>query len=171
MRRLVYLLVLAPLCLQAELTRQDDYGFEVEHTIVTASKPFVVYRTLTAHIDQWWSGDHSWSGDAANLYMEVGRGGCFCERLPGGGRVEHLRILYFAPGSELRFDGALGPLQTLPVQGRMIWKITDDGEGSRVTFNYKVFGHPIGGLTGIASAVDSVIGEQIQRLSDRLDRG
>jgi hypothetical protein len=74
-----------------------------------------------------------------------------------------------APGSEIRFDGALGPLQQMPVQGRMIWTIEASEGGSRITFDYQVFGHPAGGLTGIAPAVDSVIGEQLQRLADRLN--
>ena len=99
--------------LRAEVTESGEHGFTVSHSITTGAEPFVVYRTMTSHIDQWWSADHSWSGDAGNLYMEVEQGGCFCERLPESGRVEHLRIIYFSPGKELRFDGALGPLQTM----------------------------------------------------------
>jgi len=155
---------------KAELTYQDDFGFTVEHAIETDAAPFVVYRTVTSHVDQWWNGDHSWTGNAANLYMKLERGGCFCERLPENGRVEHLRIIYLEPGKEIRFDGALGPLQTMAVNGRMIWKIEPREEGSRVSFTYKVFGHPEGGLAGIALAVDGVIGEQITRLGERLDR-
>ena len=154
----------------AELTESGEHGFTVVHSITTESEPFVVYRTMTSHIDQWWSGDHSWSGDAANLYVKLKRGGCFCEKLPNGGRVEHLRLIYFSPGAELRFDGALGPLQTMAVQGRMIWKIEAAENGSKVTFTYRVFGHPEGGLAGIAPAVDGVIGEQLTRLGDRLNR-
>ena len=154
----------------AELTRNEVNGFSVSHTIRTKAEPFVVYRTLTAHIDQWWSAAHSWSGDASNLYMDVEQGGCFCERLPGGGRVEHLRIIYYAPGSELRFDGALGPLQQMPVQGRMIWLIEPSDAGSTVTFTYHVFGHAQGGLTEIAPAVDGVVGEQLLNLGQRLAR-
>ena len=161
------LLLSAPLA--AEITASGEHGFTVRHTITTDDEPFVVYRTLTSHVDQWWSGDHSWSGDASNLYMKVERGGCFCERLPNGGRVEHLRLIYFSPGSELRFDGALGPLQTMATQGRMIWKIDAVEGGSQVSFTYKVFGHPEGGLAAIAPAVDGVIGEQLGRLKQRLD--
>jgi hypothetical protein len=156
--------------LRAEVTESGEHGFTVSHSITTGAEPFVVYRTMTSHIDQWWSADHSWSGDAGNLYMEVEQGGCFCERLPESGRVEHLRIIYFSPGKELRFDGALGPLQTMAAQGRMIWKIGALENGSQVTFTYKVFGHPEGGLSGIAPAVDGVIGEQLNRLGKRLSQ-
>jgi hypothetical protein len=160
------LLVSTPVA--AEITGSSDHGFIVKHSITSSAEPFVVYRTMTSHIDQWWSGDHSWSGDASNLYMKVERGGCFCEKLPNGGRVEHLRLIYFSPGAELRFDGALGPLQTMAVQGRMIWKIEALENGSKLSFTYKVFGHPEGGLGGIAPAVDAVIGEQLNRLAERL---
>jgi uncharacterized protein YndB with AHSA1/START domain len=154
--------------LAAEVVHVVEHGFTVKHEVTTEAEPSVVYRTMTAHIDQWWNPEHSWSGKAANLYMKAERGGCFCERLPEGGFVEHLRIVYLAPGSEIRFDGALGPLQAMAAQGRMIWKIEALEAGSRVTFTYRVFGHPEGGLAGIAPAVDGVIGEQLQRLVDRL---
>jgi uncharacterized protein YndB with AHSA1/START domain len=162
------LLLFATPPLAAELTQSGEQGFTVRHTLKTAATPFVVYRTLTAHIDQWWNPAHSWSGDAANLYVKTERGGCFCERLPGDGHVEHLRIIYLAPGAEIRFSGALGPLQTMAVDGRMLWKIEAVEGGSQVTFTYHVFGHPEGGLAGIAPAVDGVIGEQLQRLGERL---
>jgi len=164
----VLLLPAAPLV--AELTQSDEQGFTVDHSVTTAAAPYVAWRTLTAHIDQWWNPAHSWSGEAARLYMETERGGCFCERLPDGGFAEHLRIVYLAPGKEIRFEGGLGPLQTMPVQGRMTWKIEPSGSGSTIRFTYRVFGHPEGGLAGIAPAVDGVIGEQLQRLGERLDR-
>lgn len=163
------LLTLLCSSLGAEVSNLGENGFTIRHSLKTAAEPFVVYRTMTAHIDQWWSAEHSWSGDAANLYMKVARGGCFCEQLPGNGQAEHLRLIYFSPGNELRFDGALGPLQAMAVQGRMIWKIEADEEGSIVSFTYHVFGHPQGGLSGIAGAVDGVIGEQLQSLGKRLE--
>ena len=52
----------------------------------------------------------------------------------------------------------------------MIWRVEAAEGGSRITFTYLVFGHPEGGLQGIAPAVDGVIGEQLQRLGERLDR-
>lgn len=171
MRRLAVLMILTVIALplRAELTYLGEHSFTVNHSTETTADPFFVYRTMTSHLNEWWNADHSWSGDAANLYMKTERGGCFCERLPNDGRVEHLRIIYLAPGEELRFDGALGPLQTMAVQGRMVWKIEATENGSKVTFNYKVFGHPEGGLADIAPAVDGVIGEQLKRLGQRLN--
>lgn len=154
----------------AEVIQSGDQGFSVSHSINTAAGPFVAYRTMTSHIDQWWNGAHSWSNDAANLYMDIELGGCFCERLPTGGRVEHLRIIYLSPGNEIRFDGALGPLQQMAVQGRMIWKIEAAAEGSTISFTYHVHGFLADGFSGLAPAVDGVIGEQLTRLGERLAR-
>jgi hypothetical protein len=156
--------------LAAELTVSDEHHFTTRHELLTAAEPDAVFRVMTAWIGQWWNPAHSWSGDGGNLYLEAEPGGCFCERLPDGGFAEHLRIIYLAPASQIRFDGALGPLQTMAVQGRMTWSIEATEPGSRVTFTYHVFGHPEGGLTGIAPAVDGVIGEQLQRLGERLTR-
>ncbi len=150
----------------AEIIQSDGNGFTVSHSIEINAEPVVVYTTMTRHIDQWWNGDHSWSGDASNLYMKTEIGGCFCERLPNGGRVEHLRIIYLSPGQEIRFDGVLGPLQQMAVQGRMIWKIVAVDEGSKVSFTYHVHGFNEGGFAALAVAVDGVIGEQLTRLGE-----
>ena len=167
-RILCALLLIASTPLAAELSNRSDTGFTVTHSVETKAEPFFAYRTMTAHIDQWWSEAHTWSGNAANLYIKIERNGCFCERLPRGGFVEHLRLIYAAPGNELRFDGALGPLQNMPVFGRMIWKVEETEMGNRVTFTYHVTGQAGAGLAEIAPAVDAILGEQLGRLADRL---
>jgi hypothetical protein len=148
----------------AYLSNSDEGGFTVTHVAQTAAEPAVAWHAMTSRVNEWWSGDHSWSGDAANLYIDLGRNGCFCENLPDGGHVEHLGLIYLAPNAELRFNGELGPLQSMPVSGRMIWKIEKLETGSSLTFTYHVTGRPEGGLAGIAPAVDGVIGEQLGRL-------
>ena len=167
---LTAILLLLSAQLFADLKMAGAHGFTVTHSIDTTTDPFYAYRTMTSHVNQWWSEDHTWSGNAANLYMEMEQGGCLCERLTGKGIAEHLRIIYYAAGEEVRFEGALGPLQAMPVTGRMIWNIDPIEGGSRITFTYHVFGHVEGGLQNIAPAVDGVIGEQIARLSRRLNQ-
>jgi hypothetical protein len=39
--------------LAAEVLESGEYGFTVRHSLETAAEPFVVYRTMAAHIDQW----------------------------------------------------------------------------------------------------------------------
>ena len=175
MNRFVFAALTAALALSAapathaELSQADETSFTVVHRLETPAAPADAYRVLAGQIDRWWNPDHSWSGEAANLHIRAEPGGCFCETLPDGGFVEHLRIVYLAPGSMIRFDGALGPLQGMAVSGRMSWVIEAAESGSIVTFTYRVYGHPEGGLTGIAPAVDGVIGEQLQRLGARLE--
>lgn len=159
-------LALLPATAPAEVTRSGPGGFTVRQVLDTAADAGAVYA-LFGHIGEWWNPDHSWSGKAENLHLDVDRR-CFCEKLPNGGFVEHLRIVYLAPGETIRFDGALGPLQSMAANGRMEWRVEGAGAGSRVTFAYHVFGDPAAGLEGIAPAVDGVIGEQLARLGERL---
>jgi len=168
-RRLSWLALLLVISfpLAAEVIQVGENGFTVFHSVEIQAQPSVVYQTMTGSISEWWNGEHSWSGDAANLYMKTEIGGCFCERLPNDGRVEHLRIIYLAPGEEIRFEGALGPLQQMAVNGRMSWKIEADGTGSKVSFTYHVNGFMEGGFAALAPAVDTVIGEQLTRLARR----
>lgn len=156
-------LLFLPLTLAAEVTAIHDTGFSIKHTISVENDPDAVYQAMT-RIGQWWNPDHSWTGQPGNLYMDASIGGCFCEHLPDGGGVEHLRIIYLAPGKQIRFDGALGPLQGMAVTGRMLWVIDATDGGSDITFHYHVMGFMEGGFEGLAPAVDGVIGEQITRL-------
>ena len=158
------LLLIAPMAL-AEVTGAGPGGFRVSHSMETPASTREVYRAIVNRISSWWDGDHSWSGDAANLYFNARLGGCFCERLPNGGRVEHLRIIYLAPESEIRMQGALGPLQQMGLNGSMIWQMKASDKGSTITFQYTVSGFPPeGGFEGLAPAVDGVIGSQLQGL-------
>jgi uncharacterized protein YndB with AHSA1/START domain len=154
---------------RAEVTSVGTSGFSVSHSIETFAGPDTVYRAIVEDIAKWWEGDHSWSGDAANLYFDARLGGCFCEKLPGGG-VEHLRIIYLAPAREIRMQGALGPLQPMGLQGTMTWKIEPSDAGSVLDWKYTVHGHLEGGFAGIAPAVDGVIGAQLAGLGEFLAR-
>ena len=79
---------------QAKVIDQSDIGFTVAHSAQVAASPEDVWKMLRTP-DKWWSKDHSWSGDAANFWLDSQAGGCFCEKLPpakpGGapGSVQH----------------------------------------------------------------------------------
>jgi hypothetical protein len=150
---------------RAEVTGIGSGGFSVTHAVVTAAAPGDAYRAMVEDLARWWDGDHSWSGDAGNLYVDARPGGCFCERLPDGGGVEHLRIVYLAPGREVRLQGGLGPLQTMGLQGGMTWEIQPLEGGSKLAWQYTVHGYLDGGFEAIATAVDGVISAQLERLA------
>jgi hypothetical protein len=163
---------------QAAVTQAGESSFTVSHTVTTGASGEQAWKTMINHVNEWWHPDHSWSGDANNFYIKAELGGCFCEHLPADdkgekGGVEHLRIIYFDPNAEVRFDGSLGPLVDMAVQGRMSWKISpaEAGQpGASITFTYRVHGYMEGGFEGLAPVVDGVIGQQIQRLQALLDR-
>jgi len=159
-----------PLLCEAEVSGSSASGFTVTQSVTTTASAKHAWQGMMGHIDQWWHPDHTWSGDAGNLYIKPSIGGCFCEHLEPRGEVEHLRIIYINPGKEVRFDGALGPLQSMAAQGRMIWKVDPAQNGSTITFTYMVSGSVEGGFTAIAPAVDGVLKQQIERLAGLLDR-
>ncbi len=178
MKRWVEMVLLLTLCLstaQAEVTQSGDSSMTVSHMVTTKATAEQAWAAMTQRIADWWHPDHSWSGDAGNFYIKAELGGCFCERLPAsdGGReggVEHLRIIYIKPPEVIRFDGSLGPLIDMPVQGRMSWTITPTAEGSSINFTYQVHGYMEGGFASLAPVVDGVIGQQIQRLQALLNQ-
>ena len=98
----------------AKVIDQSDAGFTVAHTAQVAATPADVWKMLRMP-QSWWSKEHSWSGDAANFWLDSQAGGCFCEKLPdtgsGVGSVQHGRIVFAKPNEMLRLSGAFGPLQ------------------------------------------------------------
>lgn len=94
----------------AEVKSVAPNGFEVASVTTIAAPPERVYGAL-GEIGRWWSPAHTFSRDASNLSIELRAGGCFCERLKDGGSVQHMMVVYAAPGAGLRLRGALGPLQ------------------------------------------------------------
>jgi uncharacterized protein YndB with AHSA1/START domain len=133
--------------------------------------PSAVYRALITRVGSWWSSEHSWSGDARNLSIDARPGGCFCERLPGGGGVEHMRVVFVQPDKMIRMSGALGPLQTSGLAGSMTWSLAPADGGTKLTLVYNVGGYMDGGFEGIAPAVDGVLSEQVDRLKTFVETG
>lgn len=165
---------LALLCalITAPAAAQDPAsGFQVRHEAVIHAPPGVVYEALVDDIGQWWNPAHTFSGDARNLSIDARPGGCFCERLPGGGGVEHLRVVHAAPGELLRLSGALGPLQAHGLTGSLGFTLDEAPEGTKVELSYSVGGFMEGGLERIAAPVGSVLQEQLDRLKLFVETG
>lgn len=111
----------------AAVTTITETGFVVRLVAETTAAPDDAWRTLVAPA-QWWSPEHTYSGDAANLTIDARATGCFCEALPPSGdapgravagSVEHMRVIYAEPERFLRMTGGLGPLQSEAVQGTL----------------------------------------------------
>ena len=145
-------------------------GFLVRHEAGIAAPPARVWDALV-DVARWWSPDHTWSGDAANLSLDPAPGGCFCEKLPAGGGVRHLTVVYAAPRSLLRLTGALGPLQGAGVAGSLTFALKATPAGTQLTLDYSVGGYWPGGLATMAEPVDGMLGAQFARLKALVETG
>ncbi|MBB3764264.1 SRPBCC family protein [Sphingomicrobium lutaoense] len=149
---------------QAEIVSQNANAFHVRHSVQVVVPPEQAYALLTTP-SRWWDPEHSYSGDSANLLLDLRPGGCFCERLPdSGGFVEHLRLVQLKPGEALVFTGGLGPLTFEAATGTMVWSVEKIAGGSRISLDYRAFGFPKGNGAALAGPVDRVLGEQMKRL-------
>lgn len=146
-------------------------GFSVKHEALIEAPPSEVYRALTGRVGEWWNPQHTFSGDANNLSIDARPGGCFCEALPSGGGVEHLRVVHVAPGRMLRLSGGLGPLQAFGVAGSLTWTLEEADGATAIEVTYVVGGYMEGGLERIGAPVGAVIGEQLGRLKLLVETG
>ena len=161
---IIVALAIAPTAARAEVVTAAPAGFEVKEAATIAAPPEKLWPVLMTP-QHWWSSDHTWSGDAANLYMDHQATGCFCEKLPNKGSVEHARLIFVDPGKTLRMTGALGPLQAEAATGTLTITLAPDGDGAtKVTFDYIVGGYIRAGAEGIAPAVDAVLAQQLAGL-------
>ena len=148
---------------EAEVVSASPNGFEVRETVQLVVPPGAAY-TAFGSIGDWWDPAHTYSGDAANLSLNLVPGGCFCERLPkSGGGIEHLRVTYVEPGKHILFSGALGPLLYEAVAGVMDVEVKPVAGGSQLILDYKAAGFAHGGADKLAAAVDQVLAIQLKR--------
>ena len=145
-------------------------GFQVSESAHFAASPDLAYSAFIQP-SRWWSPAHTYSHDAANLSLDAKAGGCWCEMLPGGGGVQHMTVVYTAPGHAIRLRGALGPLQGMGADGALTVEFKPAGSSVDVTMTYAVGGYERNGFAGIAAAVDGVLDEQLQRLKRAIESG
>ena len=147
----------------AEVQETRENGFVIEATVMAEATPAVVYRKLLK-VGDWWDPAHTWSGSARNLKLSAQAGGCFCEKLAGGGSVQHGRVIFARPGQLLRLEAALGPLQDMAVTGVLSFNLAPDGPGTRIKMTYRVAGVLSMDSAKLAPLVDQVLGIQLGRL-------
>jgi uncharacterized protein YndB with AHSA1/START domain len=151
----------------AQVQESSESHFIIERSVLLEADVESTW-TMFTRIGDWWHPDHTYTMDTGNLSLHPAAGGCFCEALPSGGFVEHLRVVYADPGVMLRMSGGLGPLQEHAVSGAMTWSFSSEGSGTRLSLVYRVNGFVPGGLAGWAGPVDGVLAQQLSRLQDLL---
>lgn len=172
---LAALMLTAPaLPARAEVAAQSDAGFVIKQSVEVAADQQAVWKALIAPA-KWWSSDHTWSHDAANLYLDAQATGCFCEKLPKPadapadqriGSVEHMHVIAADPQRGLlRMSGSLGPLQSEAANGTLTFTLVKTDTGTRIDLEYVVGGYMRFKPEEIAPAVDTVLGQQLASLA------
>jgi len=166
----VLILVLAAMPVMAEVADSASNGFTLKTVVQIQAPPDTVYRRLI-QVGDWWDSAHTFSGNAKNLSIEEKPGGCFCEKLPNGGGVRHLEVVFLAPGKRLVLSGGLGPLQSFGASGAMTFDLTPAEGGTKLQFVYAVTGYLAAGMNTLAAPVDSVWSELLVRLKNSVEQG
>ena len=114
---------------------------------------------------RWWSSDHTYSGDAANLTLELAPGGCWCETWDGG-QIQHGRVLAVQPGKQLVISAPFGPMQSMAVNAVMTISIgeTETGETMLIK-DFVATGASFQKLDELAQVVHMVQGQAFKRLA------
>jgi hypothetical protein len=146
----------------AEIVSAGPNGFEVQEVANLVVPQPSAYAAF-GQVGQWWSKDHTYSGDAARMSLQLRPGGCFCEPLDGGGGVEHMRVTYLKPGEQIVMTGSLGPLLYEATAGVMDVRFERIAGGTRVTMNYRAAGFAKSDGDKMAPLVDQVLAEQMKR--------
>lgn len=140
-------------------------GFTVREQVEFAGPPTSAWKRLI-DIGSWWNPKHTYSGRSSNLTLSLSPGGCWCEKLEGGGFARHLEVVLVIPEKTLRLTGGLGPLQGMGATGALTFTLRKaSATATTVIAEYSVVGYSAEGLAGIAGAVDEVLSEQLQRFA------
>lgn len=153
-----------PFAAQAEVVTATKDHFTLKLEAESDLSPEDVWTRLIVPAD-WWQGDHSYSGDAANLSLDPVAGGVWREDWDGGS-VWHGTVLQAKPNKVLSLSAPFGPLQGLAVQS--VWTITltpNETGGTHIRFDHVTNGTEASNLDELAPAVDFVKSEALKRLA------
>lgn len=153
---------------RAEVTSSAADGFQIKITKSVAGGASEVCECLVNDISKWWDATHSYSGNAQNFSMDL-ENHCLLEKLPDGGFVRHMEIVFYQPRRVLRLTGGLGPLQEMGVTGALTFKLNQNGDYTDVELTYNVVGRDAQNLEKLAPAVNSVLNQQMDRLKKHCD--
>jgi|SRR5947207_2454709 len=167
---LVVFLCLLSSAMPAEVIDSASNGFTIKITLNIQTAPDEVYRRFM-RVGDWWASDHTYSGNSHNLTLEEKSTGCWCEKLPNGGSVKHMEVLFLMPGKRIVLGGGLGPLQSLGVTGSMTIELSAANGGTKMDVSYAVSGYMPAGLDKLAAPVNGVLTEQLTRLKNYAEHG
>lgn len=146
---------------RAEVKASAPGGFMTSTSCDVDLSAEEAYEKLVSEFSLWYDASHSYSGQADRLSLDLEKA-CMLERLPNGGFVRHMEIVYHQPGKMLRMTGGLGPLQGMGVAGALSFGFEESGGQTRVTLTYNVSGAEFLQLDKIADPVDGVLTSQLK---------
>ena len=154
----------------ADVVESDAHSASIRIVVPLSVSPGKAYDAFVQPA-KWWDSEHTFSGDAARLRLKPVAGGCFCERLPGGGSVLHMTVVHVAPKVRITLSGGLGPLQTAGVAGAMNIAFSAKDAGAELVLVYNLGGYYPKGLDTVAPLVDQVLRQQMERLKQFAETG
>lgn len=161
------LAALMPNLASAEVVERGPDHFVLRHTIPLTGSGERAWRAV-ADVGRWWDGAHTYSGDAANMSIQLEPGGCFCEANVNGGVFEHGRVIEADPGTGVRLNAPLGPLKGRATQSDLSIGWGGADRDPELVMSYVVRGP---GLGAFADGVDGVMTIQFDRLVRFIQHG
>lgn len=148
----------------AEIVSRSENAFTLKFEGPTRLGPAGVADAFS-EVDLWWDPVHSYTGDAANLSLDLAPGGCWCEAMPDGVLFDHGRVVSAVYG-EIRLHAPFGPLRDMATRADLIvtWPLVDGVVTP--TWTFIVEGPGVGAL---AEPVDGVIGGGFARWIAHMD--
>lgn len=146
----------------ADVNASAADGFQIQIIRELSCSSDEAYRRLVGSVSQWWDSDHTYTGDSGNMAFDLDQY-CLLEKLPSGGFVRHMEIVFHQPGNRLRISGGMGPLQELGVSGTMSFSFHTQEEQTQVSLTYHVCGSSLQQLDQLAPVVDRVLSLQMDR--------
>ena len=141
----------------AEVVQTSATGFQLRSMAVLEEAEAHEAWSALSRWGEWWSSDHTYSGDAAHLTLSMEAGGYLCEIWPGG-RIEHGRVLLSWPAQGmLRLNAPFGPLQAQPVTAILTYTIRPRDEGGVEVIQTFAVGGGTEATAALAAPVDGVM--------------
>lgn len=150
----------------AEVVARTADSFTLRYASEAAVVPGDIPGAM-ADVGRWWDSAHTYSGDAANITVDLTPGGCWCEKLADGTQFEHARVVSVEP-DRLVFDAPFGPLKGKATRAVLTVTWPPAHAGWTPTWEMVVEGP---GLGAMADGVDAVMGAGFLRWLHYLEHG
>ena len=163
-RLLAWIVILAaPLHSVAQVKEVSEGGFLISISRTVDLSAADAYAAFVDDFSEWYDASHSYTGKGENLSLDL-REHCMLERLPDGGFVRHMEVVFHQPGKMLRMTGGLGPLQGMGVAGAMTFSFSENEGQTTISMSYSVSGGHHLKLDKLAGPVNSVLNLQLDGL-------